>query len=78
MGWTLIAVGAGLLVVFVLAFCEVVLWYWKVNEAVGLLHEIRDLLAEARPRLVAVTGENHEGPSIVKWLRRGRGNADIF
>lgn len=30
--------------IFFLIFREVVCWYWKVNEAVATLGEIRDLL----------------------------------
>jgi hypothetical protein len=43
---------AGILVIFILVlvvasliFREFVCWYWKINQTVGLLTEIRELLA---------------------------------
>ena len=37
-----------ILVVIFLIFREVVCWYWKINQSLGLLTEIRDLLAAAK------------------------------
>lgn len=40
----------GIIVVIIsLVLREVACWYWKINESVGLLHEIRDLLARNQP-----------------------------
>jgi hypothetical protein len=43
----LLVSGAIVLGLFLL-FREVVCWYWKINEGIALLSEIRDLLRDAR------------------------------
>jgi len=48
------------LIIFVaifLVFRELFCWYWKINEMVGLLVEIRDHLASQNPAASAARGE---------------------
>ncbi len=37
-----------ILIVLFLVFRELVCWYWKINQNIALLTEIRDLLRERR------------------------------
>lgn len=62
----------GLSVLFVLfiIFREILCWYWKVNEVVGLLKEIRDKL-DRQPSIVAMPPQAGYIPSTPA------GNSDI-
>ena len=65
---TLYIVVFGLLILLVLflIFREIVCWYWKINDQLGLLREIRDhmrlLTKDLQPEL-AVAGEARISPT---------------
>ena len=48
-----------IILAFFLICREIVCWYWKINEAVGLLKDIRDLLQsnEHNKELVFISGQ---------------------
>ena len=57
---TLVVVLVVLFIVF-LILRELFCWYWKINESVGLLHEIRDLLAKNQALSVPKGGQARAG-----------------
>lgn len=57
---TLVIVVVILFIIF-LILRELVCWYWKINESVGLLHEIRDLLARNQAPSVPRGGQTPAG-----------------
>ena len=40
-----------------LVFRELICWYWKINEGIALLTQIRDLLVRSESRTLIETGE---------------------
>jgi uncharacterized membrane protein len=56
-----VLIGLAILLVVFLLVREVLCWYWKINKAISLLTEIRDLLAKGG--VASMPSTSTSGPS---------------
>lgn len=56
------------IVIIFLIFREIVLWYWKINEGISLLREIRDILQNSTSTNIQSTTDIFEDKKKSAWF----------